>query len=559
MSTDFSEISYEVSKNFLQTAIIIDDRFNFEKPKKIEQKNIKAPGRKNTSEKEDLSMPSKDLKGSSLNAMALINSFADQGIICAALDFNNYSSDSNKFLKTAKRADIVILDWEMEEGKTGENALKLISELLESEFETPQRYRLISIYTGTSDLHKIKDEVQIKIKDDYEVDLKFDASDLSLKYNSIVIQIFAKETTHVHHDFKENVVMEKDLPIKLVSSFSESVNGILPNTALFALTALRDNSHRLIGQFDKRLDAAYLSHKILSNPPDDAENQLVQLIASEIGDILNEYNVASYADGSSIEAWINQQHKLGLPIRTKMRFRENTDIAKKELLKLINKGITKAKIRKKNKTFSSQISAIKNEKDKALLSELTGFFMNNSDEAENIDRDFARMLSCKTFYKGTEPVIEPGVILKSKGHNKFYICIQPACDSVRISVKGRDFLFLPLEKDDKKFNINITTETLGPLNLKVNTKSYLIKLFKFAPEKKNTPIRAKKINDKWFFKSLIKENSEKESGNDKNDVTEFEWIATVKNEIALKLAHEYVTNVSRVGIVESEWQRRWAK
>ena len=167
MALEFSKRSLQVCRDFLQTAVIIDDRFHFES-QTVPKDLAAVPGRKN---KPTIirAVKKADVKGAPLNANNLINSFAAHGIICGALNFKEYDEDSIKFLKTAKRADIAIIDWEMEEGKKGEYALKLISELLSDDLLSPQRFRLISIYTGAEDLSSISEAIQNHLKEKQEL------------------------------------------------------------------------------------------------------------------------------------------------------------------------------------------------------------------------------------------------------------------------------------------------------------------------------------------------------------------------------------------------------
>ncbi len=547
MDCEFSERSLQVCRDFLQTAVIIDDRFHFQSQAKPEVLAA-VPGRKS---KPQVIRETKkvDVNEGALDTNSLINSFAAHGIICGALNFKNYKEDSIPFLKAAKRADIAIIDWEMEEEKTGEYALMLISELLRDDLSSPQRFRLICIYTRSEDLSSISEAIQNHLQEIHSVQLEAQDQGLLLRYQSITITICAKDEHGIPDHFKQSVVDEQKLPDRLISCFSQSVNGLLPNTALAALTALRNNSHKLLGQFSSRLDAAYLSHKIMSTPPDNAEKQLVQLIVSHISDILEERNVASQANYSAAESWLNAQCDSGIQFRNRIHIKKDNDHAKDQLLKLLKRGLAKASLKKDNKLFYKQIGKLKHETAKSVLSELTSIFAINPDGAEGLDRDLSYMLSCKTFYESSIPKLEPGIILKKveeSGAENYFICIQPACDCIRISKEGRNFLFLPLALSSDKFDICIPKGPSDALNLKVNDKSYSIITLHFAPPKAFAPIQAVSQGDKWVFVTP------------KPSIT-YEWIATLKRELVLRLAHNYGKNVSRVGITESEWQRRWAK
>ena len=546
MTSRFSERSLKVCSEFLQTAVIIDDKLNLTPLSKPEILRFTPKRNQKIVTFTGVSTKSATTERG-LDAQALTKSFADHGIICAALDFTDFEKDSNAFLKTAKRADIVIIDWEMEKENPGQNALKIISRLLSDDLRLPQRFRLISIYIATPDLSLITDSIHDYIKQNHNLIFDKNDKELRLRYHSITIIIYAKGKHGIPDNFKESVVNIEELPAKLISSFSQSVNGLLPNTALAALTALRNNSHKLIAQFPSRLDAAYLSHKIMSGPPEEAERQLVQLIVSHIQGILEEDNVASQANYSATESWLEEQDNLGFKFRKRIHINKNNANAKKQLLKLLKDGVSDAKIDKKNKLFYKQISNLKHEKNKSVLSEITAIFAKKPEEAMSLDRDLSYMFSCKTFYEHSTPKLESGTILSctNAGTINYLICIQPACDCVRIPKAGRNFLFLPLLLNQETFDICIADRQSDAITLKVNDKAFEIRTLNFAPHKAHEPIHAIKVNKQWTFTNGTSE--------------EFKWIATLKGELVLRLAHSYGKNVSRVGTTESEWQRRSAK
>jgi hypothetical protein len=544
VSRSFSERSIEVSRNFLQTAVIIDDRFHFKS--NAEPKHLPVtPGRKkHTIVNVESKKPGTE---GTLDAPGIIKSFAKHGIICGTLRFQEFQNDEDAFIKTAQRADIAIVDWEMEEEKTGQHALGLISRLLENDLKSPQRFRLISIYTGAEDLSSISETTLAYLKDNHSAIFSCSERGLNLHYQSVTIRIFAKDKHGLPNHFLSSVVGIHELPEKLIHCFSESVAGILPNTALASLSALRDNSHKLLGQFSRRLDAAYLSHKVMSNPPDDAEHQLVSLLISNIAGILEEHDVANEAGYSAIEGWIDDQCKNGVQYRKKLKIKKDNKHAKEQLLKLLKKGLANASLHKGNRTFYEKISKIKHERSKTVLSEITACFSTIPESPEELDRDLAYMMACKSSFTGAEPSLESGSILRGIGDGTYFICIQPACDCLRIRAKGRNFIFLPMLQNNSAFDISIPLKGNIPLNLKFDCKAYSVCTYHFKPNKASQPIIAKYIDGKWLF------------SNTSSSPIQFEWITTLNKELVLRLAHNFGKNISRVGTTESEWQRRWAK
>ena len=307
MAREFSERSLQVCRDFLQTAVIIDDRA-FHKPSTSTPSVAQKPKRGEQPSREIQKSSSK--KERYLDTQLLIKSFADHGIICSALEFTDLNENTISFNNTAKFADIAIIDWEMEEEKTGDNALTLISSLLKDDFSDPHRFRLVTIYTAYEDLAGISEKVVAHIKKAHKKKLDIEQDGLRLVYQSIVIAIYAKNPHGIPDHFQSNVVDEGGLPERLVACFSESISGILPNTALSAVTAIRQSTHCLLSKFNKNLDYAYLTHRASLQKPDDAAIHLETFIAEEIKSILSSYDcIGSNASFSVITKWLLEKYQ----------------------------------------------------------------------------------------------------------------------------------------------------------------------------------------------------------------------------------------------------------
>src|SRR5690606_25159605 len=86
--------------------------------------------------------------------------------------------------------------------------------------------------------------------------------------------------------------------------------------------------------------------------------------------------------------------------------------------------------------------------------------------------DFARLTHHKNVFlpRGAKPILSLGSVVKGNKSQKYFICIQQKCDSVRIgNDEQRKFLFLPLEPtEDENFNF-ITHDNI---KLRLSNKSY---------------------------------------------------------------------------------------
>ena len=133
-----------------------------------------------------------------------------------------------------------------------------------------------------------------------------------------------------------------------------------------------------------------------------------------------------------------------------------------------------------------------------------------------------------------------GTIVKYKKTNRwhFLLCIQQRCDSVRIAKEeARSVLFLPLQQKGKGEAVVVEENK----HLIVDNKSYAIELHKFKPIETDVQILAKPQGDQYVFTDI--ENKQ------------YIWVAELKDMFAQHIVSAYASQLSRVGIDNSEWIR----
>ena len=99
------------------------------------------------------------------------------------------------------------------------------------------------------------------------------------------------------------------------------------------------------------------------------------------------------------------------------------------------------------------------------------------------------------------------------------------------------------------------------MNLKVEEKAFNLRLFHFKPATAGESVYAVRDIDKWLF-SYTEKITEKNTAGDKSFIdctVRCEWVTTLRRELALRVAHSVGKDVTRIGLSESQWQRRWAK
>jgi len=520
----FSESSLQVCRDFLQTAVIIDDKA-FHKPSASTPIVAQKPGRGRQHPRE---IQKSSPKGERyLNTQVLIESFADHGIICSALEFTDFNEDLISFNNTAKLADITIIDWEMEEEKSGENALKLISSLLEDDFSNPQRFRLVTIYTGHEDLADISQKVVTHIKKAHEKELDIEQHGLRLVYQSIIITIYAKDRRGIPEHFHSNAVDEEGLPERLVACFSESVSGLLPNTALSALTAIRQSTNRLLAKFNRNIDYAYLTHRASLPKPDDATAHLETFIAEEIKSILSSYDcIGSNASFPEIKKWILEKYQ-----ETHQFICPDGELNRETVLNCIKVGNQKTNI---------QIRGGKNK----LYQKFSHLLSGDEKISSTCDIDLSRLSVLKTRYQNRTPHLTMGIVLQQLKDKTLWVCIQPRCDSVRLENKSKKFPLLPILS-------GIGGESTLPKLCDDDSENFCHVIvhpqhcrtieFKSARADKSR-IYPQRSKDKWVFLST--------------EQLRFQFIAELKDEIAQNILNDFAATTARVGTNPSEWLRK---
>jgi len=156
------------------------------------------------------------------------------------------------------------------------------------------------------------------------------------------------------------------------------------------------------------------------------------------------------------------------------------------------------------------------------------------------------LTTIKSKYKSPNPLLTLGSIVvdESQGEiKKYFLCIQPLCDSVRLSDK-RNFSFIPLNippaGNPDKFDF-VVKDKGDYVQLLTDLRAYNTLMIEFDP-RGNGEILAEDSDDDWFFYG---------EGDRK-----LRWIADLKFPHAQRIITQYSELLGRVGLTESDWLRR---
>ena len=452
----------------------------------------------------------------SLDAGAITESFSRVGLICGVV---RPADGGDVDVAAVERADLVVIDWKLDDD--GERALKLINSILDG--DQGQRLRLIAVYTGDPDIVEIGEQISEKL--DYRYDLENGTSGrhVTLSRGHCRIVIYSKE------------VREADLPGRLIDDFARMTAGLMPSIALVALTAVRENAHRILDKFDGKLDPAFLTHRACLPIPDDSEQHMVAQIASEFMEeravMEEEVGRKRPAGMEAIKSWIKEFKSSGI------KFEGNTNhVSQQSVIDMLDKGLA-----------ISKPNSLSRSKAHSLLT--AGFARDQDGDPHDLDLRFAWM----TCFRAIDPPDKKlwlGTAVRKCGDSdseEFLLCMRPRCDSVRM--KGTEsFLFLPLvDPRQSTLQLVVRSSSNGPTyrQVSVDTDMSRWEMIEFEPDPTARAVVAQKEENGsagYVFTDV--------GGN------RYEWIGELKTEVAHSVGQILSATLSRIALDRSEWLRR---
>lgn len=550
----FFEESRLIAEGFIQTVVAVDDNICFgtsstSLSSSDLQVNVPAEDSGlgiNSVGIDDLNLTAPELS-SDLNYQELSACFADKSILCSALKVYEGEDGEQKTIDAtyniAKKADITILDWQMENHKSdhGNIAKAAIRKLLQHDVSGNGRLRLILIYTSeiiSTILNELFTELanfQPEIKNDKEI--IFSGQNLSL----CKIVVINKE-----------VEIQK-LVDRSIDEFTHMTCGLLSNATLAAITEIRDKTHHHLYKFNKKLDAAYISHVLgLISSPAMRENAHevafdygIDLLAEELkSDLQISTKVKASLSKDILKIWpdfiqnqdaqANFRFKVGncpeVPV-TLDRMKRILSVTETEEFEQIleeDPQFPAAQPLSISKTFSNKhIQFI--------------FGENSLDQHLELSAIQCTRRNMYTLGNNYKPTLKQGVIIKKQGKNEYYVCIQPLCDSVRLTC-STNFTFLKISRvsNTKPMTHVIKSVDLPYLCFDIEPASKNIFMKSFEPSLDEKMVKARLCNQKYIF------NSGEEV---------FEWCGEFKQPIFQGIVNDVSASLARVGFDSFEWLR----
>jgi len=543
---NFTEYGKHAARRFLRTAIVIDDDISAQaevgdaevleapaffaadgiKPAKEDEKAESTPGE---CAHEPSLPPDVPIK-------PLADAFLDKQIVCGVLKPTKADKDKaiiERAVRAALVADIVIIDWYLRKGDES-LALSILTEILVKDRDSKGRLRLILVYTSAIPLNERKDAL-VEHLTKQDIDCKHvEGEELLLQIDDCRIKFVQKK------DGEDGETVDA-LPDLAIEEFARHSSGLLSNFALLGIGALRDATHHLLSTFDRRIDPAFVGHRLFVRKAEGARGLAMSLFMLQIKGLLSlPEHLGKALNNEEIGAWFDDRFGYAEAEEQLATKNLNKQDLKQDLLGSDD-------FSKKPKKLHAALFVPDAHESGTDLSALH----------DRVSKDFARLATFVREFDGFNPLPEKwlptltlGSVVKATidGTIRYLLCVQPACDTIRID-SDRYFPFIELTGENVGGNSeNLVIRDGESISVvRVNSKAGARHYDKFSPDKQTLSIRADtkenagKISE-LYFKSV-------------NDI-EYQWLGDVDAMKAQRIAVDLSGTLARVGIDEYEWLRQ---
>lgn len=516
----FEALVEEAVERFLKSAIVIDDRAEMEELVEATPLRTPTPELEVLTEIEEVEADGPppadedipDPGNTPLNATAIVDAFAARGVICGILRPTPRTGDEVQRIapRAISNADLVILDWHLR-GDDGQAALAILGEALA---DAGHAMRLVAIYTGDPNLPRVASSVA----------QHFDAElieDVMVQLGPVRIVVIGKADPDAPPT--PGAFAERDLPTELVRQFVAFADGLVRSVALAAMGALRGATYRLLAGLDRGVDLGYIGHRALVFPSSEAEDHVIGMLAAEARSIVEDDELArTSADAKAVALWLEREASAGRPAM----------FSAASLAAMVEADLFDTPSREALKLAHPELASISPRRN-----ELTRHLTTEANLATVADERFAMLMTLRTVYDRPDRVLSLGAIV-ADDDGRYWFCIQPACDSLRIT-GSRRFPFLPLVVDPTTFDFVVKDGT-NSVRLKLSRKPSEIEHWTFEASRGARSVVAR--GDTRYFRTT--------SGK------LFRWVAQLNEGHAQRAAQDVGAEQSRIGLAESDWLRR---
>ena len=499
-------------RDYFRTALVIDDRLesDFRNLKPLQSE---AQSEQPSEPASGLVAPSKEDE-TPIRPSSLVSAFLAENIVCSALELDKDADLTELALRGARIADLVVLDWLM--FGNHEATVNAINAIVE---KNQGRLTVLVVFTGAYSLSDVAARI-IDTANFREI------HDFVLRRDDTIVLIFGKPgITLTSGEDIRTAASYSELPGMIRDDLDLVFKGLMPRFAFRGINALRESVPKVLATFKSTLDAGALVHRALIPEPADVGSQYLDLLVGEFKQALNEDGVDEEWKDQAVKDFLAHSSLLSSP---------------RELAELLRNTEGYSSTRGEQADLAIAQEAVARGLLKVGVSKLNHKKVKTLAEAFSDDRESDRALAslmCTTGIGSQRPRLELGMVVKDQSGN-YWLCIQPLCDSVRIS-GSRAFPFMPLRESTKDDSPDAMFEDPAGRFVSVNFEKHPHKLA--MPEfeaNRDRQVMAVGEAPNWRF----------ESGE-----TSFRAITRLRPEIASQAVHGFTSMASRVGVDVSEW------
>lgn len=521
----FNEAHKQTVSDFLSCVVVIDDQINFSDDTVSE---LASPGpfsNRVTDEPTDGAAPGVNV----ISSQAVVNSFADKGINCVTKKYPWSEGVTTEAPPIVTKSDIVVIDWQLDEGDTDRTAEPIIHDLL---IKSKNCFRYVVVYTSES-----VSTVARTLRD-----LEIEGLKVFNEQKECIVDLGSNSHIMCRIQVIKKTANDGDLCEKVIEGFSEFSVGFLRNAVLNGITSVRNNTFKLLSLYPKELDKAAISHftalqsseTIFEQAEITFREYISSLISSDVSDILMyskglkssvEKEVISFSVGENATGsiWTKESKGEVESVKYSELFKADSFNA---FMDVWSPGFSTGSATKREKVLKKR-PLVRIEGDEKYLKE---FSYNDCCKKRALFSE-----------DGSQPPLKFGTIIKSEGENpKYFMCLQPLCDSVRLK-GGEDhrfpFVELGVADEGKKFTYIVKPE--GSLTC-LSPKDKLhrcLESFYFKASDSTWDVRA--ASGRFECK----------------EGKFYTWVDELKDHYAQGLIQDIANGGTRVGMDQFEWFR----
>ncbi|MFW2341070.1 response regulator receiver domain [Brevundimonas sp.] len=562
----FQQASCQAAQRFLQTIVIVDNRAMYGAPTLPEPTDtLEDPDDLDTINEAAPELSPTKASDAPLNAQAVSEAFASEGLVCSILKPTAENPLSGPAITASERADLLVLDWEMED--SGELASAIARGLLAKDAAEGGKLRLIAIYTGRAPLSDVRSSFKRRYDDlnrnpdsaGHAPELDMTGDGLSVGAGHARIIFISKNKAAPHDPEAQYSVPEDELPKYLTSEFAAFAGGLLPNATLAGIAELRRKTHRMLARFDKSLDGPILTNRALNSEKGEAEEIVGNLILAELDGQVPLGRIATeYLGKDSVRAFLKAKIEGG----HQPTFMKDADGKQLEPLNLdqtcalIENGLSAFSdkvLEAQAKSVDDDLEPYKKKVSASLHKRLYGL-LGTVKSGRDAHHRFAIVSMMRRDITGVEswadtdpPAVKLGTIIAREG--KYWVCLTPLCDCVRLTPGSAGLLFTQLHGDGSSFEFVVPKDRKAKAvaKLRTRTKEMQLVTLNFSNVVKGQVV-ATIQNDNAVFSAWP-------LGGDQSQVNEYSWVGELKPMRAQQLVQNFAANMGRVGLDENEWHR----